>query len=1103
MNNYFESSTPPAQMDTRPLSCGLDVGSMTVKAVVMDADNRILAKAYHRHNARQPELVREYLREIGDLFPGRTINGYITGSGSRAIAPVIDALYVQEVNAVTYAVENLYPDTGSVVELGGQDAKIIIWQVDENGRKTTLTSMNDKCAGGTGATIDRILDKTGMSGIRASAVRLEGAGPVHHIAAKCGVFAETDVVGLLKSGVDQAEIIVALCTAIVRQNLEVLVRGNILRDRVMLLGGPHHYLPVLTDVWRRLIPLIWQKHGWTPAERPVEELIYTPPDAQFFAAIGAVMFGKESEKLFELFHPGQKHENVLSGTAGIDGYISHGRLEKLAESGAVLDGLVSSQEEMDDFAARYSIAPFVSPEFPKGAVIRCYLGVDGGSTSTKIAVVDEDGRLIYRDYVLSGGNPVVDARDMFNRMNGWCDEKAVTLDIAMTAVTGYASSILKKAFRFDTAVVETVAHMRSAVDRFGDVDIICDVGGQDIKVLFMKHGRVVDFRLNTQCSAGNGYFIQSVAQQFGVPIEEYAQRAFRARKAPAFNYGCAVFMEQDRVNFQQMGWTNDEIMAGLALVLPLNIWNYVVQDVNIGKFGRRIVLQGGTQKNLAVVKSQVDFITGCVADASVNVHPYAEICGAYGAALEAKRSAENGAPTSFVGTRRAASVKFTTRNDESTRCGFCSNRCSRVFVDIDVEGEAPARFISGYGCERGAADTVSRMREIEKEKNELRRTCPNLSQTASVEVFGEFAAERNPAVSDRDGNCRSSMIIGMPRLLNMYFYAPFFSTYFRSLGIGKIVWSDYTSAALWEEGNTWGAIDPCFPAKVAPAHIHNLLMKKEVTHICFPCITHLESIVEDTSGNNACPIQMGTPEVVHAAFTKYRDEFAEHGVSYWKPLVNLERRNEAEEMLFEYFSERLGVRRRENRVAVSHAYAAMEKYCRDMQRRGAEVLNRLVEQDGIGILVIGHPYHHDPGLNHGIPEEFRMRGFPVMCMESIPLEPQFLSALLGENPFGINDVWERNFNRNANLKIWVAKFASRHPNIAVVDLSSFKCGFDAPMYSYIDAILDASATPHFLFHDIDQNRPRATYAIRVQTIEYFLDIERRRLRERLRSEKSA
>ena len=1072
---------------------GLDVGSTTVKAVVLDDRDCVLWKDYRRHNARQPELVLEFLNEIESAFPGEDLRVFTTGNGGRSLAPHIDGYHVQEVNGVTCAVERIHPEAGSVVELGGQDAKVIVWKRGSEGGKSAISFMNDKCAGGTGATLDKIFAKMGLDPDRLGGITGRGK-TVHHIAAKCGVFAETDVVGLMKAGVDEQEIVVSLCTAIVKQNIEVLLHGNVLPDDVLLLGGPHTYLPVFEEVWRRLVPEIWEIHRWVPKKRPVEELIYVPPDAQYFAAMGAVFFGRENVVR------GEEDLRIYGGADRLEHYIAAGKELQLQSSGASKPGLVESEAEALEFISEYSIPSF-SPKGRPSETIKGYLGIDGGSTSSKIAIIDTDGELIYKDYVLSRGNPIVDVREMFRRLTAWLNDTGTSFDLIGAGVTGYASSILREAFDLDLEIVETVAHMKSARSLYGDVDVICDVGGQDIKVLIIKHGRVVDIRLNTQCSAGNGYFLQSMAEQFGVPMEEYADRAFKVRRAPSFNYGCAVFMEQDKVNFQQLGWSKDEIMAGLALVLPLNIWNFVVQEANLRRLGTSFLLQGGTQKNLAAVKAQVDFIKSRVPGATVRCHKYADIAGAMGAAIEVRENAGDGR-SSFVGLERAGQIEFKSINDESTVCKFCSNRCPRTFIDIRTSRDREVRHITGYGCEKGMSQDVTSMREREKEKLTLRDLNSNLVEASCDEVFAQYDFEKSPFAATSD---RSHMVVGMPRLLNLYVYAPFFSTYFRSLGVGKVVYSDYTSEKLWSEGNKWGAIDPCFPAKVAPAHVYNLLLNDEVTHICFPIITHLESMVDDVLGNNACVIQMGTPEVVDAAFTKDRDHFVERGVEYWKPLVRMDRRAEAVGNLFDYFGDRLSLTEEENAYAAQQGFGAMEEYFSRMRSMGSEVLNTLVADDRIGILFIGHPYHHDIGLNHGILEEFRLRGFPILCIESIPTDREFLDPLFGgdvaagtvRSAVDISDVWKRNFNRNTNVKIWAAKVAARHPNLAVIDISSFKCGHDAPTYSYVDAIMDASLTPHFLFHDLDQNKPSATIKIRIQSIDYFLRLEEELLRKRV------
>jgi activator of 2-hydroxyglutaryl-CoA dehydratase/predicted nucleotide-binding protein (sugar kinase/HSP70/actin superfamily) len=1083
-----------------PLFIGVDVGSTTVKAVVMDENDKVVWKKYGRHNSRQPESVLAFLQEIEGRFFHRDFTVFTTGNGGRSLAPLLNASHVQEVNAVTVAVEKLHPKAGSAVELGGQDAKIIIWKPDRSGRKTTLSFMNDKCAGGTGATIDKIFAKIGLASDDILNVRLEGHA-VHNIAAKCGVFAETDAVGLMKAGVKEEEIVISLCNAIVKQNIEVLLHSNLLRTDVLLLGGPHRYFRVFEELWRKHIPETWRLHHWSPPNRSLDTLIYVPPDAEYFAAIGAVLFGRQQD----VYGHGDlgvsaPSDNQYPGIHRLDAYIGEGREAFLKSSGHMLQGLVQSEEEARVCMSKYAIPEFEPPAVPKGETVQCYIGIDGGSTSSKLALINGEGLLLYKDYVLSKGNPILDVRDMFERINSWCKDNRIDLRVMGTGVTGYASAILKQAFALDTSIVETVAHLKSATHYYGDIDVICDVGGQDIKVLFIKHNRVVDIKLNTQCSAGNGYFLQNMAHQFGIPLENFAEAAMSARKAPSFNYGCAVFMEQDKVNFQQLGWSKEEIMAGLALVLPLNIWNFVVQESDLKRFGTKFLLQGGTQKNPAAVKAQADFIESKVPCAKVMVHRYADIAGALGAALEAKERAASAG--SFIGLSASSAVAFTSKNNETTICRFCSNACKRTFIDIEIPGRDRVRYIIGYGCEKGMSDDLAHMKQSEQKRRELLDGTPNLVREAAHAVFARYDTALPPkeTVNPDALMLRGNMVIGIPKLLNLFLYAPFFNAYFRSIGVRDVVYSDFTNDKLWSEGNKWGAIDPCFPAKVAPAHIYNLLKRNDVTHVCFPMVTHLESMVENTLGNNACVIQMGTSEVVHAAFTKHRDMFRETGKPFWKPLVRMDRPREAEGNLFEYFKELLQLTEAENQWAVAAGYAAMAIYLGGLREKGAEVIDRLVEEDRMGILFIGHPYHHDPGLNHGILEAFQLRGFPILCVESLPVDRQFLDPLFSNpneeaSPFDISDVWRRCFNRNTNAKIWAAKVAARHPNLAVIDLSSFKCGHDAPTYSYVSNILDASETPHFLFHDLDQNKPSTTFNIRIESIDYFLRQEEMRLKE--------
>ena len=1104
------------------IDCGLDIGSMTVKCVLLEPqkgaaqsgessplneENRILWKQYRRHNGHQRDCVRDFINHINEKFPDAKLRIAITGSGSRALKDVLNAQFIQEVNALTLAVETLIPRANSVIELGGQDAKIILWKGDKDNRHT-ITYMNDKCAGGTGSTIDKIMNKIGISNEEAEKVTLENK-QIHHIAAKCGVFAETDVVGLLKAGISKEEIFISLCSAIVKQNIEVLVHGNVLKDTVLMLGGPNTYIPVLRDLWRAQIAETWKIHGFSPTESDLEKSIILPNDSQYFAAIGAVFFARKNHSL----HISNVEENWY---------------EKIADknrkfSSDVNKGLIENEEELENFTKLYSV-PELENRVIKNEKIDVYIGIDGGSTSTKIAIIDTDGSLVYSDYVLSNGNPLEDIKLLFKKIKNWRNENNAEIKVLGAAATGYASLILKTALNLDLSLVETIAHFRSAVELYGDVDVICDVGGQDIKVLFIKNKRVADFRLNTQCSAGNGYFLHSMANQFNVPLAQYAQYAFKAKAAPKFNYGCAVFMEQDRVNFQQANWKKEEMMCGLAQVLPLNIWNFVVQESNLSKFGKKYVLQGGTQKNLAAVKAQVDFIKRKVEDAEIIVHKYAGIAGAVGAALEAKKNISG--DTSFIGIDKAADISFNAKNEEATICKKCNIHCKRTFIEIETAGSGGGAqkvlFISGNACENGSSEDSGVIKDKQQRLKEVYAKNPDITEIAARDAFSYYEFEKLPehgakidrnkyypefsqrilsqsewkAPFQRSGKDRARYTVGIPKLLNMFYFTPLFTAYFQTLGI-NVVFSDFTNQKLWENGNKWGTIDPCFPAKVAPAHVWQLLNTQGVNAVFFPIITHLVSDVQCTLGNAACVIQMGTPEVVEAVFTKDKDIFKEKNIEYFDPSLNMDRYVEACDKMYKYFAEKLQITRDENAWAFNNGVIALKKYLTKQREIFADTMNNLIDEDRVGVLLIGHPYHHDFGLNHKIPEEFRKCGYPVFSIESIPTDSAFLSQLF-ENPGdgkNITDVWFRNFNRDTNQKVWAAKIAARHPNLAVVDLSSFKCGHDAPTYNYVDQILDVSGTPHFVFHDIDQNRPSSTFKIRIETADYFLkEYEKENLR---------
>jgi len=1107
------------------LFIGLDVGSTTVKAVVVDpVSDEIVWSDYQRHDTKQPEKVLEFLERIENEFPGTQpgkIRVFVTGSGGGNLAGFIGAKFVQEVNAVSLAVEKLYPAAGSVVELGGQDAKIIIFKEDpETGKKKKIPSMNDKCAGGTGAVIDKINSK-----LKIPAAELCNQGyyglKLHPVAGKCGVFAETDINGLQKMGVPREELMASLFEAIIGQNLAVLTRGNTLRPEVLLLGGPNTYIRGMVEAWKHNIPKVWEERNYPlPQGVDPKELIKVPNNAQYFAALGAVEFGKSEDREI----------GVYRGTKDLVHYMTVGRLEEKKKKGA--SGIVKSEEELAQFQERYRRKKFVPATFSPSQVVEGFIGLDGGSTSTKAVLLDRNRNVLVKTYQLSKGNPIEDTIEVFKKLSDQVTQTGATLKIMGVGTTGYAKDILKDTLGADVALVETVAHTESALRFYKDADVICDVGGQDIKLIILKNRQVKDFKLNTQCSAGNGYFLQSTAEGFGVPVEEYAERAFGAAGMPTFGYGCAVFMQSDIVDFQRQGWKPEEIMAGLAAVLPKNIWLYVSQIPNISALGRTFILQGGTQHNLAAVKTQVDFIEsrfkGKGVTPNVIVHEHCGESGAIGAAIEAVRLWERGRQTTFIGLENVEKISFVTHRDERTRCYFCKNKCLRTFIDVNVGAEASdepprkskipvlpgiKRLIVGNSCEKGLVEDIEDMKVIKKGLESVKGENPNLVELAAKAVWRSFnppivkdplprftftpAAKKRAELMKR----REKIRIGIPRVLNMYSQNPLFSTYFESLGIPSqnLVYSDFTTEQLYKEGAKRGAIDPCFPSKVGIPHVHNLLYvhhkKKPLDIIFFPMIDCLTTNLVNTQSSRACPTVTATPEAVKAAFTKEGDLFSQLGIKFYDTFVNLTERKLFAKQMYGQFKDDLGLSEEENLRATDQAYKSLKIYDNAVQRGTArEVLRNLEEEGKIGIVLLGRPYHNDPGINHEILEEFQKAGYPIFAQDSLPIDDDILDRLFGEevkagiisHPMDITDVWKNSYSENTSRKIWAAKYVARHPNLVALELSNFKCGHDAPIYTVVEEVVQNSGTPYFCFKDIDENKPSGSIKIRVETISYFL-----------------
>ncbi len=1104
------------------LMVGLDVGSTTVKSVVVDLTNQnIVWSDYQRHDTKQPEKCLEFLKRMEadtGIKAGET-RIFITGSGGGGIAPQIGAKFVQEVNAVSLAVEHLYPECGSVVELGGQDAKIIIFKEDpETGRKKKIPSMNDKCAGGTGAVIDKINAK-----LRIPAEQLCQMGyydiKLHPVAGKCGVFAETDINGLQKSGVPPNELMASLFEAIIQQNLAVLTRGNTLRPVVLLLGGPNTYIVGMRDCWKANIPKVWEERNYPlPEGVDPKDLVKVPENAQYFAALGCVRYGIDEDV----------NIGIYQGYEKLEWYMNVGRLEEKKKRGGT--ALYKTADELNEFKDRYKPKKFVPRTFQPGEHVKAFMGIDGGSTSTKAVLLSEQGDVMVKCYQLSKGNPLEDTMEMFSNLRKQVEDQGATVELLGVGSTGYAKDILKDVLNADVALVETVAHTEAALHFYPNADVICDVGGQDIKLIILQDGRVKDFKLNTQCSAGNGYFLQSTCVGFGHDVMQYADLAFSAKAMPMFGYGCAVFMQSDIVDFQRQGWKPEEIMAGLANVLPKNIWLYVSQIPNLASLGNTFILQGGTQHNLAAVKAQVDFIESRFRDKglkpNVIVHEHCGESGAIGAAIEARRLYNRGQRTNFIGFDAVDKITYVTHRSEDTRCYFCKNKCLRTFIDVQIAAEDESwkkskipiakgvkRLIVGNSCEKGLVEDVNDMREIKKGLDAAKKDNPNMAEVGAKAAFKSYAP---PLVADPLPKYaltakqkkrvelmkrRKDLRIGIPRILNMYSVMPIFSAYFESLGIPaeNLIYSDYTSETLYKEGAKRGAIDPCFPSKVGIPHVHNMLYvhhkKKPLDIIFCPMIDDLPSDLTNVQSHRSCPTVSTTPEAVKAAFTKEGDIFKQNNILFLDTFVNPGEPALLAKQLYDQFADIFGLSMEENLRAVAAGMKAQDQFMNGILRaQGREVLKRLEAEDRIGIVMLGRPYHNDPGINHEILEEFQKIGYPVLTLQSLPIDEDILRSLFEEDvkaglikdPMDISDAWKNSYSENTSQKVWAAKYTARHPNLVALELSSFKCGHDAPIYTVVEETVTKSGTPYFSFKDIDENKPTGSIKIRVETIGYFL-----------------
>jgi predicted CoA-substrate-specific enzyme activase len=720
------------------LTVGLDVGSTTVKASVVEG-GEVRWKDYKRHSTKQAEMVLEFLgrmqAECG-LTPGRD-RIFLTGSGGGMLASHLGGKFIQEVVAVSAAVEKLHPGVNFVSEIGGEDMKTLFFTPSGDG-KTKQVYMQSACSGGTGTFIEKTARKLQIEPERLAQMDYTGL-ELHKISSKCGIFAEADANTLVKAGVPVEEIIASLYEAVVYQNLATLTKGNTPAPQVLLLGGPNLFFKGLQQAWKHHLGKIWaERKVAAPEGVGPEDLIQVPKEALYYACLGCIEIGiGEAPSV-----------GVYAGTGKLKWWIEQGQWEQKAKDGG--KGLVKSPEDLVAFLEQYGgdCRSTACTQDLRACEAPVLVGCDFGSTTAKAVVLSADRELLFGCYVPSNGNPIEDAKGLFRQVRAAGFER-----IGGLAVTGYGKDLLRDIIGADVAIVETVAHATAALHYIPDADVICDVGGCDVKIMILRQGTVADFRLNSQCSSGNGAFLQGVAERYDVPLQDYAGKAFEARAIPALAMGCGVFLQSDIVNQQRKGWSAEEIMASLAAVLPLNVWVYAGQLQNLAAAGRKFVLQGGTHRNLAVVKAQVDFIREKVPDAEVVVHPYSGEAGAIGAALCAVDWMKSGAASRFRGYDTIDTLEYTSTTNEHTTCNWCPVNCKRTFIDVRLpEGQGRSwskvplaagweRVISGNSCPKGLLEDANEMRVVKAKLEAVKDAHPNIGELVREGAFRQARVE--------------------------------------------------------------------------------------------------------------------------------------------------------------------------------------------------------------------------------------------------------------------------------------------------------------------------------------------------------------------------
>ncbi len=972
------------------LFLGIDIGSTTVKIAIIDEDKNILFSDYERHFANIQQTLADLLKKAIDKIGDSSVSAVITGSGGLTIAKHLGVSFTQEVVAVSTALTYYAPKTDVAIELGGEDAKIIYFTNGIDQR------MNGICAGGTGSFIDQMasLLKTDASGLNEYAKTYQAIYP---IAARCGVFAKTDIQPLINEGATKPDLAASIFQAVVNQTISGLACGKPIRGHVAFLGGPLHFLTELKASFIRTLKLD-------------DEHIIDPDNSHLFAAIGSAMSSDGAES----FMLGDMQKRLSEGI-------------KMEFEVNRMEPLFKDEEEYNVFAKRHSIhtvkkAPLADYEGD------CYLGIDAGSTTTKLALVGDDGSLLYSFYSNNNGSLLKTTIKAIKEIYSLLPDSA---RIVRSCSTGYGEALVKSALMLDEGEVETVAHYYAAAFFDPTVDCILDIGGQDMKCIKIKNGTVDSVQLNEACSSGCGSFIETFAKSLDFEVADFAKIALFAKNPIDLGTRCTVFMNSKVKQAQKEGATVADISAGLAYSVIKNALYKVIKVADAKDLGKRIVVQGGTFYNDAVLRS-FEKIAGCEA-----VRPdIAGIMGAFGAALIARAHYE-GTESSMLAFEDIKELKFVTSMD---RCKGCTNACLLTINKFS----GGRQFVSGNRCERGLG--------LEKNKEQI----PNLFEYKLKRTFNYYKSL--PITEAKRGK------VGIPRVLNMYENFPFWHTFFTKLGY-QVITSPVSSRKIYELGiESIPSESECYPAKLAHGHV-SWLIKQNIPYIFYPCIPYEHKEDEGAGNHYNCPIVTSYGENIKNNV----DELKTTDIVYENPFLSFESKEIITDGLIRHFSKK-GISAEEITSAASDAWDEMMNYKDDIRKKGEETLKYMEENGRMGIVLAGRPYHIDPEIHHGIPEMITSYGVAVLTEDSV--------SHLGhvDRPMIVVDQWmyhTRLYN--------AASYVRTRDDLELIQLNSFGCGLDAVTTDGVADILNASGKIYTCLK-IDEVNSLGAARIRVRSL---------------------